>query len=164
MSSMRAGTMRIDHRADVLSSTAANGAEATTSPSFSCMRMLRRRNSRPPVSDRLTTTSSMRTAVAAELGVDAALDRLDEEVERDGAVAQPHVAEADDQQRQHDEGGEDEHGAADAVQNVIAGDRGRRHPALQGRRRLFVARRRVAGLFFWSSGRLQARPLDSFET
>ena len=62
------------------------------------------------------------------------------------------------------EWGQDEYGATNAVQHVIAGNRGRRHPAFQGRRRLFVARRRVAGLFFWSSGRLQPRPLDSFET
>ena len=79
-------------------------------------------------------------------------------------MTQADVAQADDQQRQHDERGQDEYGAPNAVQHVIAGDRGRRHPAFQGRRRLFVARRRVARLLFWSSGRLQARPLDSFET
>jgi hypothetical protein len=79
-------------------------------------------------------------------------------------MAQPYVAEAGDQQRQHEERRQDEYGAADAVQHVIASDRSGRHPALQVRRRLVMARRWMAGLFFWSSGRLQARPLDSFET
>ena len=161
---MRAGTMRIDHSADALSSTAANGAEATTSPSFSCMRMLRSRNSRPPVSARLTTASSMRTELPPSSALMPRSIGLDEEVERDGTVAQAHVAQPDDQQRQHEERRQNEYGAADAVQNVIASHRGRRHPALQVRRLLVMARRWIAGLFFWSSGRLQARPLDSFET
>ena len=59
MNSTRAGTMRADHSAEALSSTAASGAEATTSPSDSLHAQIAQAELEPPVSDRLTTASSI---------------------------------------------------------------------------------------------------------
>ena len=80
MSSMRAGTTRIDQRADVLSSTAAKGTtdDVTVLLVHAHILQAELEATGPRQADNDVVNAHR---IAAELGVDAALDRLDKEVE-----------------------------------------------------------------------------------